>query len=78
MYDNADFNVGTVTGHNTFHSKGGIVCVTPPGIVDSSLVKCTVKIPSAKTVGTFGCSKDIVASCCAWSAVCSNRIPQDS
>ena len=24
VFDNADFNVATLTGHNTFHSMGGI------------------------------------------------------
>ena len=31
VFDNADFNVATLTGHNTFHAMGGIACVTPPG-----------------------------------------------
>lgn len=52
--DNADFNVATVTGHNTFHSMGGIACVTPPGIVETSPIKRTVKLPSAESVGAFG------------------------
>ncbi len=54
VLDNADFNVATVTGHNTFHSMGCVSCVTPPGIVDTSPIKRTVKLPSAETVGTFG------------------------
>lgn len=29
IFDNADFNVSTVDGWNTFHSMGGIKCVTP-------------------------------------------------
>jgi len=33
---------------------GGIACVTPPGIVDTSPIKRTVKLPSAETVGAFG------------------------
>ena len=33
VLDNADFNVATLTGHNTFHSMGGIACVTPPGSI---------------------------------------------
>ncbi len=45
MYDNADFNVATVTGHNTFHSMGGIACVTPQGTVDEVPVKRTVSVP---------------------------------
>ena len=30
IFDNADFNVATLTGHNTFHSLGDIACVAPP------------------------------------------------
>ncbi|KAF4527646.1 hypothetical protein B566_EDAN010870, partial [Ephemera danica] len=29
VFDNADINVATLTGHGTFHCLGGIVCVTP-------------------------------------------------
>ena len=31
IFDNADFNVHTLDGHNTFHSMGGIKCITPAG-----------------------------------------------
>ena len=54
VFDNADFNVATVDGHNTFHSMGGIACVTPPGIQETSPVKRNVKIPSAEVLGAFG------------------------
>lgn len=29
MFDNADFNINTLDGHNTFHGMGGIHCITP-------------------------------------------------
>lgn len=29
VYDNADYNVHTLDGHDTFHVMGGIACVTP-------------------------------------------------
>ena len=29
IFDNADFNIATLTGHGTFHSLGGLVCTTP-------------------------------------------------
>lgn len=54
VFDNADFNVGTVTGHNTFHSMGGIACVTPPGMKDTVPVKRKLTLPSAEIVGAFG------------------------
>jgi len=34
VFDNADFNVRTMTGHGTFHSMGGIMCVTPGDAVE--------------------------------------------
>ena len=37
VFDNADFNVATLTGHNTFHAMGGIACVTPPGKLKNAL-----------------------------------------
>lgn len=30
VFDNADINVRTLDGHNTFHAMGGIMCVSPP------------------------------------------------
>lgn len=54
VYDNADFNVATVTGHNTFHSMGGIDCVTPPGVVENTPVKRSVNVTSAEIIGSFG------------------------
>ena len=36
VFDNADFNAATLTGHYTFHSMGGIACVTPPGRVNEA------------------------------------------
>ena len=54
VFDNADFNISTLTGHNTFHAMGGIACVTHPGTVDKSPIKRTVKSPPAELLGTFG------------------------
>ena len=53
MFDSADFNVATLTGHDTFHAMGGIACVTPPGTVDKLPIKRTVKASSAELLGTF-------------------------
>lgn len=54
MFDNADLNVETVTGHNTFNNMGGNTCVTPPGVVNTSPIKRSVKLQSADKVGAFG------------------------
>ena len=54
MFDNADFNVATLNGHNTFHSVGGIACITPPGVVETVPVKRKAKLPSSEMLGSFG------------------------
>ncbi len=55
MFDNADFSVNTIDGHNTFHSMGGIACVTPAGTVDTNeLVPWVVTIPPTETSGLTG------------------------
>ena len=55
VFDNADFNVHSLDGHNTFHSIGGIACVTPAGISGpNAVVLCIHNIPSAATIGTIG------------------------
>ena len=54
VFDNADFNVATLTGHNTFHAMGGIACVTPPAAVEKPPVKRILKVPPAAEVGSFG------------------------
>lgn len=54
VLDNADFNVATLTGHNTFHAMGGIACVTPPAAVEKPPVKRILKVPPAAEVGSFG------------------------
>lgn len=33
VFDNADFNVNTIDGRNTFHQMGGIQCVTPNSVI---------------------------------------------
>ena len=44
VFNNADFNVAILTGHNTFHSMGAIACVTPPGSMNNSPIKREVKL----------------------------------
>ena len=34
VFDNADFNIQTMDGYGTFHSMGGIMCVTPGNSVE--------------------------------------------
>ena len=55
IFDNADHNTNTIDGRNTFHSMGGIMCVTPASSVQSSqnIVRLK-KIPNADSLGKFG------------------------
>ena len=55
VFDNADHNTCTIHGYNTFHSMGGIMCVTPHSSVTSTrIIKRLNKIPSSEVVGKFG------------------------
>jgi len=78
VFDNADFNVATLTGHNTFHSMGGIACVTPPGSVNNSLIKREVKLQFSEIIGTFGQIpiKNVQQTSSSRCAVCNNTTSQ--
>ena len=47
VFDNADHNIATLTGHDTFHSMGGIACVTPPGEHQQNVIRRAINVPSA-------------------------------
>ena len=50
VFDNADFNVRTLDGYGTFHSMGGIMCITPADAVEKAAVtKRIEKVPSAES-----------------------------
>lgn len=56
VFDNADVNIRTLDGFNTFHSMGGIQCVTP-SLHNSTTLKPILrlkKIPPASLIGQFG------------------------
>jgi hypothetical protein len=54
VFDNADFNVATISGHNTFHSMGGIGCVTPDSGRSRHTIKRSTKLVKADVTGEFG------------------------
>ncbi|KYM95812.1 hypothetical protein ALC62_13539 [Cyphomyrmex costatus] len=55
IFDNADHNVNTLDGHNTFHAMGGIMAVTPWQAFSScKTIQRLNKIPSAEDIGKFG------------------------
>ena len=54
-FDNADFNTNTLDGHNTFHTMGGIRCVTPVKNTESNRpVPRYRENLLADAIGTFG------------------------
>ncbi|ELT96415.1 hypothetical protein CAPTEDRAFT_203052 [Capitella teleta] len=54
VFDNADFNVATISGHNTFHSMGGIGCVTPDSGKSRHTINRSTKLVKADVTGEFG------------------------
>lgn len=55
VFDNADFNICTIDGLNTFHSMGGIKCVTPSeAIIPKPSITKITKIPTAADFGKQG------------------------
>ncbi|CAK1580968.1 unnamed protein product [Parnassius mnemosyne] len=55
VFDNADFNVSTLDGRNTFHSMGGIKCITPANTLHASTnVKRLNSAPPQEEVGQLG------------------------
>lgn len=55
VYDNADVNINTLDGENTFHEMGGIVCITPCSALlpDQTIPRLKTYMP-ADTVSSFG------------------------
>ncbi|GBO13776.1 hypothetical protein AVEN_34890-1 [Araneus ventricosus] len=55
ILDNADFNVATLDGLNTFYSMGGIKCITPSCYFPPALsIKRLKSVPTAEEVGKLG------------------------
>lgn len=55
VYDNADHNVSTIDGSNTFHAMGGIQCVTPAqSVATVGIIPRLRKLPKAHFLGAFG------------------------
>lgn len=50
IFDNADFNVNTLDGHDTFHAMGGIMAVTPRQAVATESKIARLKVSSAAEV----------------------------
>lgn len=55
VFDNADVNVETIDGSNTFHAMGGIQCITPATSNSSGgAISRVGVVPKASAVGKFG------------------------
>ena len=53
-FDNADFNMNTLDGHDTFHTMGGIRCVIPAmTLKEHTSAKVQENTPASIT-GSFG------------------------
>lgn len=55
VFDNTDFHVCTLDGLNTFHSMGGIQCITPSSSVErGTRIPRWTNIPTSKFCGELG------------------------
>lgn len=55
VFDNADFNVCTIDGLNTFHSMGGIRCITPASSIEKGAsIPRLMKMPTSSETGNIG------------------------
>ncbi|XP_028418322.1 uncharacterized protein LOC114543611 [Dendronephthya gigantea] len=51
VFDNADFNIRTIDGYGTFHSMGGVMCVTPAsGVKSQSDIERVKTCPPAEKI----------------------------
>ncbi|KAJ8882391.1 hypothetical protein PR048_014198 [Dryococelus australis] len=53
-FDNADFNIRTLTGHGTFHSMGGVRFITPAQNQESMTVNRLLYPPSTDVIAARG------------------------
>jgi len=54
IVDNADFNVTTLTGHNTFHTMGSIACATPSGSGAQKVLKHSTELKNVEFTESYG------------------------
>lgn len=54
IFDNADFNIATLTGHGTFHSLRVLACATTAGIPMHPQLKRSSKVQSCQNSRKFG------------------------
>ncbi|XP_031358189.1 uncharacterized protein LOC116181888 [Photinus pyralis] len=54
VFDNADVNTRTIDGHGTFHSMGGIICITPEPATENFQVPRPKQKIQASEIGHFG------------------------
>ena len=55
IFDNADHNINTIDGYDTFHCMGGLKCVTPQQETDNSrVIKRIQKDPGSSEIARFG------------------------
>ena len=77
VFDNADFNVATLTGHDTCHAMGGIAAVTPSGNATPGTLQRNTQLPAMEEMGQFStiplriyrkpsqsAMKSVIMTCC--------------
>ncbi|XP_029341748.1 uncharacterized protein LOC100571724 isoform X2 [Acyrthosiphon pisum] len=54
VFDNADFNINTIDGYNTFHTMGGIQCVVPKNAIQwNERIQKLKTVVTAETMGNI-------------------------
>ena len=54
VFDNADFNISTLTSYETFHSLGRLVCSTPKSLSKEPLTRSIKAIPNNNFTSIMG------------------------
>ena len=53
-FDNADFNIRTLDGKNTFHCMGGIMCTSPASEIGAPAIPRVSEVPKASDIANMG------------------------
>lgn len=58
VFDNADMNVNTIDGENTFHKMGGIMIITPhSSVLPNKNISCLKMYVSADSISLYAVSQ---------------------
>lgn len=54
IFDNADYNIRTLTGRNTWHALGGLAAVSPDKKPPPRVIPRSIKVPTTQERGKYG------------------------